>query len=71
MLIYTFKELLIALNSPPGGSAGNAQSGGGAGGGPFTSVGMLLLFPSCFELACALSLRTIGGRRVNGAGDVE
>jgi hypothetical protein len=44
--VYTRNEFLtpIGLLIPalPGGSGGNAQSGGGAGGGPFTSVGILL-----------------------------
>jgi hypothetical protein len=40
---------LTGLRIPlPGGRGGNAQSGGGAGGGPLTSVGILLLFTNAF-----------------------
>ena len=45
---YTFRGFLIPMELRIGGSGGNAQSGGGAGGGPFTNVGILLLFASAF-----------------------
>jgi hypothetical protein len=45
---YTFTGFLIPMELRIGGSGGNAQSGGGAGGGPFTKVGILLLFANAF-----------------------
>jgi len=53
----------------PGGKGGNAQSGGGAGGGPFTRVGKLLLLPSTLGLASPFS-RCIGDLSEPGAGDL-
>jgi hypothetical protein len=39
----------------PGGRGGRAQSGGGAGGGPLTSMGMLLLFAKAFLFESAFN----------------
>lgn len=36
-------DTTVLLEMLPGGRGGSAQFGGGMGGGPFTSIGMLLL----------------------------
>lgn len=51
---------------PGGGRGGNAQSGGGNGGGPFTRIGMLFLFPNDFPLS--FKRWRLGDRSVIDAG---
>jgi hypothetical protein len=60
---------LLALRLPPipGGSGGSAHSGGGAGGGPLTSVGMLLRVDSLGP-GWVFSRSKLGGMRMIGAG---
>jgi hypothetical protein len=63
-------RIVAGLRKPalPGGRGGKAQSGGGAGGGPFANVGMLLLLASVFGLDCS-SIRCNEGDMMDIGGD--
>jgi len=63
---------LIGLFIPPLlGSGGKAQSGGGAGGGPLTRVGMLLLFTIILFLESSFNRWRDGDISAAGAGKME
>lgn len=61
----------LPLALPGGGRGGNAQSGGGAGGGPFTSVGILRRLMTDLLISCCFTLCKLGDNRDVELGGVD